>query len=144
MNYSESIAEAMTSLDNQLEGIFKKSLLELQKQVVDGTPIDTGAARSNWFIEAEECSGTTTTDTEQKNLAEAENLLAGENMASVYYLYNNLPYIPTLEYGLYPNPPKNPTGKTLNGYSTQAPQGFFRTAVAGWQQIVEDAAKETE
>jgi hypothetical protein len=30
---------------------------------------------------------------------------------------------------MYPNPPKNPTGKTINGFSTQAPKGMSRINV---------------
>jgi lysozyme family protein len=42
------------------------------------------------------------------------------------YLTNSLPYAMTIEYGGYPNPPKNPTGKTIGGFSTQAPAGVVR------------------
>ena len=42
------------------------------------------------------------------------------------FFTNNLPYINKLEYGGYPNPPKNVTGKTAGGFSLQAPIGWVR------------------
>ncbi|EGY53144.1 HK97 gp10 family phage protein [Neisseria shayeganii] len=44
----------------------------------------------------------------------------------VVYVATDKAYAPVIEYGLYPNPPKTPTGKTINGYSVQAPKGFMR------------------
>lgn len=128
-----------------------KSLLRL---VVDGgnglpgTPKDTGQAQSNWFLEVDGCSGKTTTDTTKSNLAKAENLaaqvVASGKIPKYFSIFNNLPYIAHLEYGLYPNPPKKPTGKTINGHSTQAPQGFFRLAVNRFDQAVNQASKESK
>jgi len=45
-----------------------------------------------------------------------------------------------LEYGLYPNPPKHPTGKTVGGYSTQAPAGMVRISVAEFGGIANEVA----
>ncbi len=57
------------------------------------------------------------------------------------YITNALPYAATLEYGGYPNPPKNPTGKTVGGYSVQAPQGMFRIAAIRYNEFVQKAIK---
>ena len=48
-------------------------------------------------------------------------------------LSNNLPYIRHLEYGLYSQNSK--TGKTVNGFSTQAPNGMFRISVAQFERV---------
>ena len=51
------------------------------------------------------------------------------------YIATDKVYAPIIEYGLYPNPPKNPTGRTVNGYSSQAPAGMVRVTVmnmAAW------------
>jgi hypothetical protein len=142
--FTAKMEELLNKAHAKADSIVSESVLELQQQIIEATPVDTGQAKSNWFIETDQCSGRTTTDKEQGNIAEAKQLLArlpsGKSRPAYYYLFNNLPYIRVLEYGLYPNPPKNPTGKTVNGYSTQAPQGFFRLSVAGWQQIVERVA----
>jgi hypothetical protein len=50
-------------------------------------------------------------------------------IGQTFYMANSLPYARTVEYGKYPNPPKNPTGKTVNGFSRQAPAGMARIAV---------------
>lgn len=146
MNSFASQVEAMLNkARNKADNIVSEAVLDLQQQMVDATPKDTGQAKSNWFVEADQCSGKTTKDTSQSNLAEARQLLSrlksGKSHPAYYYLFSNLPYIRVLEYGLYPNPPKVPTGKTVNGYSTQAPQGFFRLTVAGWQQTVQRIAE---
>lgn len=111
-----------------------------------GTPKDTGKAQSNWFLEADGCSGKTSEDTGLRNMQEAQHyiaaLIASGKTPRYLCLYNNLPYIRHLEYGLYPNPPKNPTGKTINGFSTQAPQGFFRLALKQFRQAIDQAAEE--
>lgn len=143
--FADEINTALEKVHTKAQGIVSEAALELQKQVVNATPVDTGQAKSNWFIEINQCSCKQTKDTQQGNLAEARQTFAqfsgGLARLSCIYLYNNLPYIGVLEYGLYPNPPKVPTGKTINGYSTQAPEGFFRLAVAGWQQTVQRIAE---
>ena len=55
----------------------------------------------------------------------------------VVYIATDKVYAPIIEYGLYPNPPKHPTGRTTNGYSTQAPQGMVRITVTNMQNWLE-------
>lgn len=138
-------------LEAQLQQEVQKvgaAVLMLQQAVVNGThglpgtPIDTGLAQSNWFVEVDGCSGKTSADTSRNNLALAQaavvaTSLGRQHKPKYFSLFNNLPYIRHLEYGLYPNPPKNQTGKTVNGYSTQAPQGMLRLAVKKWEEVVE-------
>jgi hypothetical protein len=38
-------------------------------------------------------------------------------------------YAGVLDDGLFPNPPKQGTGKTINGYSTQAKQGMAKPTI---------------
>lgn len=144
-SFASQIEGMLNKARNKADNIVSEAVLDLQQQMVDATPEDTGQAKSNWFVEADQCSGKTTKDTSKGNLAEARQLLlrlkSGKSRPAYYYLFSNLPYIRVLEYGLYPNPPKVPTGKTVNGYSTQAPQGFFRLTVAGWQQTVQRIAE---
>ena len=125
------------------------AVLSLQEMVVNGanglagTPKDTGKARSNWFVDVDTMQPRVSDDTTTRNLGLAQSAvstaLGKPNPPKVFYLHNSLPYIKHLEYGLYPNPPKNPTGKTVNGYSTQAPQGFFRLSLQRWEAVVKSA-----
>lgn len=136
-SFTDQINAFLVKAENQADDIVSTAVLDLQHQLSDATPVDTGKAKSNWLVEIDQCSGKTVTDTSNKNLAEAKELLSSTRQSrrrpKYYSLFNNLEYIRVLEYGLYPNPPKKVTGKTVNGYSTQAPQGFFRLTVAGWQ-----------
>jgi hypothetical protein len=53
------------------------------------------------------------------------------------FIVNNLPYIAVLEYGGYPNPPSDPVhGKTIGGYSKQAPQGMVRVTAVELKPLV--------
>ncbi|SUB33304.1 putative bacteriophage protein [[Pasteurella] mairii] len=54
---------------------------------------------------------------------------ASVKFGDTWYLATDKPYAPMLEYGTYPNPPTHPTGKTVNGFSKQAPQGMVRISV---------------
>lgn len=122
------------------------TVLLMQRAIVDGTsgtdgtPIDTGQAKSNWFVGVNQTITTVSNDTTKRNMGMAQNAIA-QALAQPYNikyvtLANNLPYIRHLEYGLYPNPPKNPTGKTVNGFSSQAPQGMFRINVKNFDMIL--------
>ena len=45
-------------------------------------------------------------------------------------IIGDYPYAGVLDDGLYPNPPVNGTGKTTNGYSTQATKGMSEPTIA--------------
>lgn len=93
------------------------------------TPADTGRARANWSctvgsaftgtVESTDISGSAT-------IQKMNSVVNGWNARGSIFLTNNVKYIGVLEYGLYPNPPKNGTGKTAGGFSIQAPNGMAR------------------
>lgn len=122
------------------------AVLQLQRMVVDGTnglpgtPRDTHQAASNWFVDVNQAQYRESSDTSRRNLGLAQatvaTALARPEQIHSFILHNSLPYIKVLEYGLYPNPPKVDTGRTINGFSTQAPQGFFRIALQRWQAVL--------
>jgi hypothetical protein len=115
----------------------QKSTQELFAAVVKRTPVDTGRARANWNASQGSADGTATESTDQQRGA-AEAQRAGTfEPGGVVYLANGLPYARTLEYGEYPNPPKHPSGKTVNGYSKQASQGMVRLSAAEFSQYVQ-------
>lgn len=90
--------------------------MTLLRDVVAGTPVDTGRARGNWqasigspadgTLEKTDKNGGTTINKGAK--------VAKDATGNVFYLTNNLPYIYRLEF---------------DGWSNQAPQGWVRTAV---------------
>lgn len=140
----------------KLNMIMRVAALNLFKQVILKTPVDTGRARGNWQTTVGGyAQGTTGAKSESEVLNEMVQTLQGERIKKGFFLTNNLPYIQKLEYGGYPNPAKDGTyvgeGKTKgpftgpgfykfseNGFSKQAPQGMVRISI---QQIKEDLSE---
>lgn len=151
-DFEKEMAKLLAANLDKKVRIVGQACLMLQEAVVSGTqglpgtPIDTGQAQSNWFVEVDGCSGKTTNDTSRANLALAQatvaTALGRKHIPKYFMLFNNLPYIRHLEYGLYPNPPKKPTGKTVNGYSTQAPQGMLRLTLNKWASILQQQSNQ--
>jgi hypothetical protein len=79
-----------------LDGKFPKQVL---KEFKANTPVDSGNARRKTKL---------------------RNRFNGKEVVADY------PYSQVLDKGEFPNPPKKGTGKTRNGYSTQAPDGMVK------------------
>ena len=100
--------------------IYKKRIRKLEKYVatrlpketlnefVQNTPIDTGNARRN---------------TDLKRRGKRGFTIVGD------YAYSGV-----LDKGKYPNPPKQGTGKTTDGYSNQAPTGMIQPTIK-WLEL---------
>lgn len=107
--------------------------IQLIENVLLQTPVDLGTLRNNWrtginvrngkSLKSDDASG-------QRAMSEANKKIKLVTGDETIVFSNNLPYAPVVEFGLYPNPPKNPTGKTINGFSTQAPKGMSRISVS--------------
>lgn len=122
-----------------LETVARKSTLDVFKAVNYGAPVDTGRFRANMNVSygAPDVTVTESTDA-SRGLREAEKAMTLP-VGGIVYITNALPYAAVIEYGGYPNPPKNPTGKTANGFSIQAPQGVFRLAALRYSEYVKKA-----
>lgn len=141
MMFKRQLDAALRREKQRQIAVVANAVLQLQQQVVDRTPIDSGQARANWLVEINGCSGSVRQETDLGNLkqaAAAVQAALSANPSAIRYLclYNNLPYIRHLEYGLYPDPPKRQSGKTIGGFSTQAPQGMFRLALRRYRRIL--------
>lgn len=115
-------------------------LLALQalRSVVMKSPVDTGRFRANWMVGVGDFSAKTSEAFDldgERAIAAGMGVINNVKAGQVVYIYNNLPYGPVLEYGLYPNPPmygswdrktKSMVIKSLNGFSRQAPAGMVR------------------
>ena len=99
-----------------------------------GTPVDTGFARANWWMDVNDRGGT------PPNLPQGESLPAGAvqqgpetiglaitglKAGDVFGLNNGAEYIEALEFG----------------HSGQAPEGMVRVTVAAGQDILDQAVK---
>jgi hypothetical protein len=140
--FSVPLAQFAAKAKLDLETVVRKSTAEVFKAVVLKTPVSTGRARANWNCSANVVDTSTTQSTnQQRGAAEAAKALSLP-AGGVVYLANSLPYIRVLEYGGYPNPPKHPTGKTVNGFSKQAPAGMVRLTAQEFSDYVQKAIAE--
>lgn len=135
--FALDISRWVAKTKRNLNACCREIVLEISTRIVLRTPVDTGRARGNWQLGLNRLP---TGTLEVRNASRAGSLVgefSGLQVAgNVTYFVNNLPYIGVLEYGGYPNPPKGGEGKTVNGYSRQAPQGMVRVSVQEVSDIV--------
>tara|TARA_R110000803_G_C11835287_1_gene303845 strand:- start:220 stop:672 length:453 start_codon:yes stop_codon:yes gene_type:complete len=134
MNFSLGVKKFAEKTGININKVIVATSSELFTNIIKGTPVDTGRLRGNWQpsigspitsrIGAKDASGQG--EASISKVTEVLNQFSGDGSV---FLSNNLPYAYKIEYGLYPNPPKNPTGKTVNGFSTQAPKGMVRVSI---------------
>jgi len=99
------------------------------RAVINQTPVDKGRLKNNWYASNTRPSTRSNKKTDpsgKKSLARVARAVRRLKLGQTFYLSNNLPYAAVVEYGRYPNPPKKGKGKTINGFSKQAPQGMAR------------------
>lgn len=126
----------MSSFGDQLHGfsrstgirfdkIVRKVCLDLTRDLVLLTPVDTGMAKSNWFLGTTRVGSTESSASKNgaPSLRRASDFASTIHGGGVFYIVNNLPYIMALEYGS----------------STQAPAGMARVTVGRFQSIVNAA-----
>jgi hypothetical protein len=113
----------------------KGAAMTLIDRISKQTPIDLddgGRLRNNWRTGINSRNGSSLMGVDpsgERSMSEAKSKIKTVVADETIVFSNNLPYAPVIEYGLYPNPPKKPTGKTINGFSTQAPKGMVRINV---------------
>lgn len=110
MSDVDAVIASMYRLSDQaIKNIVDDSIVQLYDSIVEMTPVDSGQARDEW--EFEKTDGYTR-------------------------IFNELPYMQHLEYGLYGKGPK-----TVGGYSTQAPAGMVRVSALKFQQFINKSIK---
>lgn len=124
--------------------VVQESTVNIATALVERTPIDTTALRANWQftvgapgMEADyalQDLSPSGTDTSNALAAQIREIPAG----NVTYVINNLSYMEKIEYGLYTNASggKRTSGKTVGGYSTQAPAGVIKITAMEWETFV--------
>lgn len=122
-----------------IKEVRKNYAFALYSSIVKKTPVDTGRARSNWNVSVGSPDLSTTEDTRKK--PKLKDKMPDPNGDESIFISNNLPYITKLEYGGYPNPPKKGSGKTVNGYSKQAPEGMVGVTLANNEAIFNAALR---
>lgn len=102
MSFASQVRAASERMIAKVKKNHHSVALELFTKIQQKTPVDTGEARRSWTFQP---------------------------IPDGYLISTPIPYMPALEYGLYPNPPKGGKGKTIDGFSKQAPKGFARLSI---------------
>jgi len=132
---AEDAVAATTEIMKRVNREIRRQLRRTCKQIIKDTPVDTGRLKNNWYASNRRVGTRTnkSTDPSGKNsLARVDKALARLKTGQRFHFFNNLPYARVVEFGMYPNPPKNPTGKTVNGFSKKAPSGMLRINADGF------------
>lgn len=120
----------------------------LYSSIVKKTPEDTGRARGNWNVSVGS-EDSSTSDRKTPKYKSMEQMPDSNGDESIF-ISNNLPYIGTLEYGGYPNPPKKGTWnkktksyeiRSANGYSKKASNGMVGVTLANNDAIFKAAVR---
>jgi len=126
-NFAQQVKAFRDKALSNVDAVVQDITVSVATSLVEKSPVDTGQLRANWQFGAGVIPDGEFPDTDPEGEETIEALteaIKDTPAGGVTYLVNNLPYAPVIEYGLYPNPPKRPTGKTENGFSTQAPAGM--------------------
>lgn len=120
LDLNRAIDRTMQKADQAL----RKIALETYAKVQSKTPVDSGQLRRSWTVAI---------NAPPTNYDGSQTALLRAKFGDTIVIATNKLYAPILEYGLYPNPPNKPTGKTRHGYSVQAPLGMVRITVQEMQ-----------
>ena len=114
-------------LERRAVDLVKIAAIEFYRQVQISTPVDTGRARSNWFITIHAPSDACNPEGHYGMGNIAVNMPQGLNISitDTIFITNNTPYIKALN----------------NGHSRQAPRRFVQLAAARVQRAVERLSK---
>lgn len=122
MSFESEVRDFVIKANGLQEKQIRYLCLDLFKNVVQGTPVDTGRARGNWQATINTPATGSTEDTDKQGgatISAASNAVS-QAVGNVFYITNNLPYIYRLEF---------------DGWSKQAPSGWVRTAIERTKQI---------
>ena len=130
--FTKGMADATARIVSNSKREIRKVIRGIAKDVIMDTPVDKGTLINNWYASNRAIPNQTTKATDpsgKASMARVDKALNRLQIGQTFYMANSLPYARIVEYGKYPNPPKNPTGKTVNGFSRQAPAGMVRINV---------------
>jgi len=119
--------------------LMKKVALDLLSRVTEKTPVDTGRLRANWMTGINAPDRTETESTSDDAMTRASDKLSSLKFGETVYLSNNLPYAAKVEHGGYPQPGG---GKTVGGFSSQAPHGMLGVSVEEVKAFLQHEDKE--
>ena len=127
MSFSADITRFVAKTNGNIDIVVRKITLDIFRNVVKRTPVDTGRARAGWQIEETLHSIKVNKDdpTGQRTIREARQLINAIRAGGVIYVLNNVEYILPLEYGS----------------SKQAPNGMARLTVQLYTRFLNNAVR---
>lgn len=128
MSFAGDLQRFSSKTKIKLDTVVKKVCIDMTTQLVAATPVDTGMARSNWFLGDSRLTSTSAASDKRGAVSaqRAQQYASTLKAGGVFYIVNNMPYILKLEFGGYKGPSSKVTG---SGFSMQAPAGMARITV---------------
>jgi len=141
-NFTINLAKIIEQAKENGAAIARKIALELETRVILKTPVDTGMLRNRWSVSLNSIDNAEygADKTGQESISRALGELSSFKLGDTIWITNNLPYMQNIEFGLY-GKGKSATSKTINGYSSQAPQGVIRITFKEVSSALEDIAR---
>ena len=123
-----SFGKEVTAATNKIESYYSRAARAVFKELFDAvirtSPADTGRFRGNWQTTRNTpAMGNVARFGASAAMAEVSSVLGSPGL---YWLTNNLPYGPVLEYGKYGTGEGATEKTTRDGFSVQAPNGIVR------------------
>lgn len=154
MSFTLDIKNFVEKAKKNPETVARQVSFKLFSAVIKASPVDTGRFRMNWQTAGSVAPSGVIDGTDKGGAAaigDAASYIFAASDWNEFTLTNNLPYAEVIEFGGYKSmfgfsnsfmgPVMSATsGKTINGYSTQAPQGVVRVNVARFNTLLEEEA----
>lgn len=116
-DFSRKIAQFAESTLARSDKLARVVAIETHNRVKAKSPVDTGQLRASWTVAK---NGVPT------SFDGSREVISSVKFGDSISIATDKPYAPVIEYGLYPKPGR---GKTVDGYSVQAPKGMVRITV---------------
>jgi hypothetical protein len=115
-----SFSQAGDNIEKEFNDSIVKVALDIDRRIVNRTPVDTGRAKGNWIASIGTPDTRQLKAGEQDSIKQAQSTLSNFKGFKKIIIQNNLPYIQRLN-----NPPQ---------WSLQAPPGYIQAEI---QSVVE-------
>jgi len=140
MSFAKNVNQFVLDVGEANDKIVRATVISLWGAIIQGSPVDTGRFRANWFPSDIRPSEEISDKEDHSGLfaqARATQSVKTQIKSDGFTLTNNLPYSEVIEFGGYPSGPN-----TTGGYSKQAPHGVLRVNIKRFNQLIfENAAK---
>ena len=149
LKFFADLAKFALTIDKSTEAVVKKVALDIFKDIIVASPVDSGAYRashqiamntpSEEVVEVPKGQKLSKAESKKKAMEQAKNL-SQFNTTDTIWISNNLPYAEKIEYGGYNDGPK-----VTGGYPSQmknGPAGVYRLAIQKAEKRLVKALKE--